>query len=300
MSPYPHLQKTFARHRSQACPSHILVQGLEAELDWHKSLLRLLVPFVKVSAPPMVEHSLKQVLQFGWNGTKWGGNYSLLHYAAECVEDLQLFRVIAMLAEDLDVEDLNKKRPVDYAKDNPNQGVQIVLHEMIAASKECDPKQVSEETLNSQNARARSPRRSKREPSIQLEIEVRDIYEQHAQFWQNDCHHYKDLRGDLHAISISPADSPDRVLVKLKHVQSSGQKTKRSMSQAPKLVDLPGPETSTARLMQQPSSLQLDGDTTDPVSNDEQSPERRSQKFDGTAEQLPTLLRTVSASAGKY
>eukprot|EP00971_Amphidinium_carterae_P188381 3739567-Amphidinium_carterae.1 len=82
-----------------------------------------MVTHMKVDKYPTVQKALEGIVRFGWDSVGWKGNYTLLHLAAEKVDDPSVVELVAILATDLDARDDTGKRPIDYAREY-NPGVE--------------------------------------------------------------------------------------------------------------------------------------------------------------------------------
>mmetsp|Transcript_73817 Transcript_73817/g.220269 ORF Transcript_73817/g.220269 Transcript_73817/m.220269 type:complete len:366 (-) Transcript_73817:9-1106(-) len=104
--------------------------SLEASAKRHREVLKLLAPFVFVAGQPTLQLGLRKVLQHGWNSVHWAQGYTLLHYVGENGDDSGLAELVACLAESAaEVEEPDEKgrRPLDYARANPCEGVLAAL-----------------------------------------------------------------------------------------------------------------------------------------------------------------------------
>jgi len=101
------------------------------QVSTYERLLRKLAPFVHVpNRPSQISSALCKSLQVGWERMRWAKGYSLLHYVAECSDDLRVVEIIALLAGDLNRLDAKGFRPIDYAKQNQCRGVARVIERL--------------------------------------------------------------------------------------------------------------------------------------------------------------------------
>jgi len=100
--------------------------SLEASVKRYREVLKLLAPFVFVAGQPTMEFGLRKVLQHGWGSVHWAQGHTLLHYIGEHGDDSRLVELVACLADSAaEVEEPDEKgrRPLDYARANPCEGV---------------------------------------------------------------------------------------------------------------------------------------------------------------------------------
>jgi hypothetical protein len=65
---------------------------------------------------PLVNQSMRAVIKYGWDSIHWQRGYSILHFAAECLNNPDIVELLALLANDMSARDNSGKRPLDYAR----------------------------------------------------------------------------------------------------------------------------------------------------------------------------------------
>jgi len=107
--------------------------SLEASAKRHREVLKLLAPFVFVAGQPTLQLGLRKVLQHGWNSVHWAQGYTLLHYVGEKGDDSRLAELVACLAgsaAEVDEPDEKGRRPLEYARLNPCEGVSAAFEKV--------------------------------------------------------------------------------------------------------------------------------------------------------------------------
>lgn len=94
------------------------VQLLQKSLAEKTDAMRVMVPFMRVDSSLIVEESLDALIHLGWDSIQWKGNFTLLHFAADCIEDPLVIELTAAFCNDLDQFDDAGMRPIDYARRN--------------------------------------------------------------------------------------------------------------------------------------------------------------------------------------
>eukprot|EP00435_Cladocopium_sp_Y103_P002323 s2808_g1.t1 len=107
---------------------------LESQVRLKWAAMIKMAKFVYVD-DDVIDKSLESVIRNGWDAFKWNRGYSLLHYAAECVQDPQVVELVANLATNVDQKDGNGKRPIDYARKTQNEEVIAALERMRKAAR---------------------------------------------------------------------------------------------------------------------------------------------------------------------
>eukprot|EP00928_Gymnodinium_smaydae_P041607 TRINITY_DN28138_c0_g1_i3.p1 TRINITY_DN28138_c0_g1~~TRINITY_DN28138_c0_g1_i3.p1 ORF type:complete len:1346 (-),score=177.93 TRINITY_DN28138_c0_g1_i3:86-3526(-) len=93
------------------------VARLERDIQRQHRVACAMLPFVKIDDSLLVEESLGVLVKSGWESVRWKANYTLLHFAAECVDDPLILELVGSLASDMDQVDDIGMRAVDYLRE---------------------------------------------------------------------------------------------------------------------------------------------------------------------------------------
>jgi len=106
-----------------------VIKRLESDLQQRHFATQAMLPFVRVNSA-LVEQSLEPLVSHGWDSVDWRKNYTLLHFAAECLDDPNVVQLVGSFSTDLESRDDAGMRPIDYARRNPCKEIAKVLETM--------------------------------------------------------------------------------------------------------------------------------------------------------------------------